>query len=139
MDQPLGLSHITFLVRDLERTARLFCEGLGATEIYDSGARHFSRTLEKFFTLGGLWIAAMLGEPPREKSYGHVAFQVPAAALPAYRARLQALEVTILPDRPRVGGEGESLYFYDYDNHLLELHSGTLAERLASYRDLALG
>jgi len=35
--------------------------------------------------------------------------------------------------RPRIDGEGESLYFYDFDNHLFELHSGTLEERLASY------
>ena len=25
----LGLSHLTFIVRDVDRTARLFCEGLG--------------------------------------------------------------------------------------------------------------
>jgi len=26
----LGLSHLTFIVRDVDRTARFFCEGLGA-------------------------------------------------------------------------------------------------------------
>ncbi len=29
----LGISHLTFIVRDVERTARLFVEGLGATEV----------------------------------------------------------------------------------------------------------
>lgn len=40
----------------------------------------------------------------------------------------------ILPGRARVEGEGASLYFYDFDNHLFELHSGALAERLERYR-----
>ncbi|HEX8385624.1 MAG TPA: hypothetical protein VF576_05550 [Rubricoccaceae bacterium] len=39
----------------------------------------------------------------------------------------------IRPARPRVEGEGESLYFYDFDNHLFELHGGSLERRLARY------
>ena len=35
--------------------------------------------------------------------------------------------------RERVPGEGRSVYFYDSDNHLFELHTGTLAERLERY------
>ena len=35
----LGLSHLTFIVRDVDRTARLFCEGRGAQEVYDSQGR----------------------------------------------------------------------------------------------------
>jgi catechol 2,3-dioxygenase-like lactoylglutathione lyase family enzyme len=31
-----GLSHLTFVVRDLERSARLWVEGLGAEQVYDS-------------------------------------------------------------------------------------------------------
>ena len=37
-----GISHITLVVRDLEQAARFFCEGLGATEIYDSDGTNFS-------------------------------------------------------------------------------------------------
>ncbi len=32
-----------------------------------------------------------------------------------------------------MAGEGRSLYFHDHDNHLFELHTGTLEERLARY------
>ena len=127
-----GISHLTFLVRDLDRSARLFVEGLGAEEVYDSIGRNFSLSREKFFVLGGVWIALMEGEPA-ERSYRHVAFKIDEGDLPAYESRLRALGAEILPSRPRVEGEGASLYFRDADQHLFELHSGTLGERLARY------
>ena len=130
-----GLSHLTFIVANLERAARFFCDGLGAREVYDSAGREFSLSREKFFELGGLWLVAMQGEPPRERSYQHVAFAVAANDLPVYEARLRALGVEVRPPRPRVPGEGESLYFHDFDNHLFELHTGTLHERLQRYAE----
>lgn len=57
-----------------------------------------------------------------------------AQALPEFEQRLRALGVEIKPPRARVEGEGASLYFYDFDNHLFELHTGSLEERLARYR-----
>jgi len=129
-----GISHITFVVRDLGRMATFLCQGLGAEEVYDSGDENFSLSREKFFLLGGVWIAAMEGEPPAQRSYQHVAFAVADADLPIYQARLEALGVDIRPPRSRVEGEGRSLYFHDFDNHLFELHTGTLADRLVRYR-----
>lgn len=129
-----GLSHLTFVVRDLDRTTRLFVEGLGAQEVYASGADSRSLSPEKFFLLGGIWIATMQGEPLPARSYRHVAFAVTAAELPGYRVRLEALGVEFGPSRPRIEGEGESLYFHDFDNHLFELHAGTLEARLQAYR-----
>lgn len=128
-----GLSHLTFIVRDLERMAELLCVGLGAREVYDSAARNYSLSREKFFLLGDIWLAAMEGEPLTERSYQHVAFAVDEVDLPAYEARLRALGAEVKPPRPRVDGEGASLYFYDFDNHLFELHTGTLEQRLTRY------
>ncbi|WP_426699862.1 FosX/FosE/FosI family fosfomycin resistance hydrolase [Rhodanobacter sp. Col0626] len=128
-----GISHLTFVVRDLKRMATFMCEGLGANEIYDSAAQNFSLSREKFFVLGDIWVAAMEGDPPAERSYQHVAFSVDDEDLPGYRLRLLAIGVEIRPPRGRVDGEGQSLYFYDFDNHLFELHTGTLQQRLASY------
>ena len=127
-----GISHLTFIVADLERMSKLLCEGLGATEVYDSSAKNFSLSREKFFMLGGVWIAAMEGKPV-ERSYRHTAFKVDAARLPAIEAKLRSLGVEVRPPRPRVEGEGESLYFYDFDNNLFELHTGTLEQRLERY------
>jgi len=131
-----GLSHLTFVVRDLERMALLLCQGLGAREVYDSGGKPHSLSAEKFFLLGDVWIAAMQGEPPKERSYQHVAFRVSDTELPAYRQRLAALGVDMRDSRPRVNGEAQSLYFHDFDNHLFELHTGTLEQRLAAYGQL---
>jgi catechol 2,3-dioxygenase-like lactoylglutathione lyase family enzyme len=131
-----GISHVTFICRDLERMARLLVDGLGAREVYDSHGEQFSLSREKFFLLVGVWIAVMEGDPPAERSYQHIAFSVAQADLPHYRASLEALGAEIRPARPRVDGEGESLYFYDFDNHLFELHTGTLEQRLARYSQL---
>ena len=128
-----GISHVTFVVQDLERMARLMCEGLGGREVYDSQRKNFSLSHEKFFLVGGTWIAAMQGDAPEQKSYSHLAFKVSEEALPAFEQRLHKLGVEIKPPRPRVEGEGQSLYFYDYDKHLFELHTGTLAQRLQRY------
>ncbi|GLQ49361.1 FosX/FosE/FosI family fosfomycin resistance hydrolase [Dyella flava] len=129
-----GISHVTFLVRDLDRMATFLCDGLGAKEVYDSQGENFSLSREKFFVLGGVWIAAMEGSPPAERTYRHLAFKVDEADLPLFEQRLRRLGVDIRPPRSRVEGEGASLYFYDFDNHLYELHAGTLEERVACYR-----
>jgi catechol 2,3-dioxygenase-like lactoylglutathione lyase family enzyme len=128
-----SVSHITFVVADLERMTKFLCEGLGAREVYDSKDMSFSTSREKFFVLADLWIAAMEGTPPAERSYRHVAFKVSEEDLPKFEERLRGVGVETKPPRPRVEGEGQSLYFYDFDNHLFELHTGTLEQRLKCY------
>lgn len=128
-----SVSHITFIVRDLDRMALFLCEGLGAKEVYDSKDRNFSVSREKFFILGDTWLAAMEGDPPTERSYQHLALKVEANELPGFETRLRAMGAEVRPARPRIPGEGQSLYFYDFDNHLFELHTGTLEERLRLY------
>jgi catechol 2,3-dioxygenase-like lactoylglutathione lyase family enzyme len=127
-----GISHLTFIVRDVERTSKLLREALGASEVYDSGDRQFSLSREKFFLLGGVWLAVMQGEP-LGRSYRHVAFAVDEDALERYESRLISAGVEVKPPRSRIEGEGRSLYFYDFDNNLFELHTGTLQERLERY------
>lgn len=128
-----GLSHITFIVSDLDRMQAILEQVLGARCIYDSGEDIFSLSKERFYLLGDLWIATMEGPPLAERSYNHVAFKIEEAEFDASRARIEQLGLDLRPPRPRVEGEGRSLYFYGPDNHLFELHTGTLEERLRRY------
>jgi catechol 2,3-dioxygenase-like lactoylglutathione lyase family enzyme len=124
---------MTFIVRDLDRMEEILTTVLGARKVYDSGDETFSLSPERFFLIGELWIAAMEGEALPERSYNHIAFKIDAADYDRYLARLRALGLDIREGRPRVEGEGRSIYFHDHDNHLFELHTGTLDERLARY------
>jgi fosfomycin resistance protein FosX len=129
----LGLSHITFITSDLKKFARIITEVLGGEEVYSSGDKTFSLSREKFFIAGGIWIAVMEGESLPARSYNHIAFKTDDAGLERARAAIVRLGLDMKPPRPRVEGEGQSLYFYTPDNHLLELHTGTLDERLQAY------
>jgi len=129
-----GISHITFIVKDLEKTAKLLTYVLDAQEIYSSGEKTFSPSHEKFFLIAGIWIAIIEGESLPEETYNHVAFKIEEKDIDKYLARIKSLALTIIEPRSRITGEGQSLYFYDYDNHLFELHTGTLEERLQAYQ-----
>ena len=128
-----SISHITIIVKDVKRTAKFFRAIFNAKEIYDSSEMNFSNSYEKFFIKGGTWIVAMEGEPLSERSYNHIAFKVPETEFDDYVLTVQQLGVEIKAGRNRTEGESRSIYFYDYDNHLFELHTGTLAERLTRY------
>ncbi len=130
-----GISHITFIVKDLVKATQFFKIIFDAEEVYASGDRMFSISKEKFFLIGGQWIAIMEGESLRERTYNHTAFKIKEEEFSLYEARVKALGVDYRPPRTRVAGEGQSLYFYDFDNHLFELHTGTLAERLKRYAE----
>jgi fosfomycin resistance protein FosX len=128
-----SLSHITLIVRDVKRMGEFLRTIFDAREIYDSRENNYSLSYEKFFIIGGTWIAVMEGEPLTERSYNHIAFKVPESEFDEYISKLNQLGVEIKPDRYRVSAEMRSIYFYDYDHHLFELHTGTLDDRLLYY------
>ncbi|MBN9306313.1 MAG: FosX/FosE/FosI family fosfomycin resistance hydrolase [Devosia sp.] len=132
---PSGLSHMTFVVADLDAMEAILVGVLGARKVYDSGPKQFSLSEERFFEIGEepLWVATMQGEALPARSYNHVAFKIDDSDFEIYRARIASLGLDLRESRPRIAGEGRSLYFHDHDNHLFELHTGTLAERLAAY------
>jgi catechol 2,3-dioxygenase-like lactoylglutathione lyase family enzyme len=128
-----GLSHITLIVNDLKCSTLFLTKIFGATEIYSSGNEKFSLSKEKFFLINDLWVCIMEGESLKERTYNHIAFQINENDFDNYIARIKDIGSEIAAERPRVTGEGRSIYFYDFDNHLFELHTGTLNERLARY------
>lgn len=134
-----GVSHMTFVVRDLDRMSRVLEGVLGAREVYASGDQTFSVSREKFFVVGDLWIAIMEGESLPSRSYNHIAFKIAEDQFEIYVERITSLGLEMRPPRPRVEGEGRSIYFHDDDNHLFELHTGTLSERLARYAQAGAG
>ncbi len=128
-----ALSHITFIVTDLDKMENFLTTIFDAEKVYDSGDDTFSVSRERFFKIGGHWIAVMEGESLVSKSYNHVAFKISNDDYDDYLKRIQSLGLELKSGRSRVEGEGQSIYFYDYDNHMFELHTGTLAERLGRY------
>ncbi len=131
-----GISHLTFIVQDIERATLFFEKIFSAEIVYDSGDQTFSLSRERFFLIGNLWIVVMQGEPLSENTYNHIAFQINECDYDDYKKRIENLGVKMREPRSRIEGEGRSLYFYDFDNHLFELHTGTLAERLKSYNSI---
>ena len=129
-----GISHITFIVSDLDRMSEMLKIVFDAEEIYSSDTREYSISKEKFFMVGTLWIAIMEGEPISERTYNHVAFKIADSELDDYLNRIRSLDLEISDGRSRYKEEGRSIYFYDYDNHLFELHTGTLNQRLGFYK-----
>ena len=132
-----GLSHMNFIVADLDRMEEVLVAVLGARRVYDSGEDTFSLSKERIFLIGegegALWIAIMEGEPLPSRSYNHIAFKIAEADYDDCLDRINKLGLELRESRPRVEGEGRSIYFHDHDNHLFELHTGTLAERLRRY------
>ncbi|ENR00409.1 hypothetical protein H721_02644 [Brucella ovis IntaBari-2006-46-332] len=72
-----GLSHMTFIVRDLDRMEEILTTVFDARRVYDSGAETFSLSKERFFLIGNgkepIWIATMEGEPLPTRTYNHPA------------------------------------------------------------------
>jgi len=128
-----GLSHLTLVVTNLDRT-EAFLQGIfDARKIYDSGDDTFSVSRERFFMIADVWVAVMEGDPLPCRTYNHIAFKISENEYDAYLAKVRSCGLVVRDDRARVGGEGRSIYFYDDDNHLFELHTGTLDERLLRY------
>lgn len=134
-----GLSHMTFIVRDLDRMQVILERIFDARMIYDSDAETFSLSRERFFLIGEgaepVWVATMEGDPLPSRTYNHVAFKISNQEYDEYLQRVYSLGLEIREGRSRVPGEGQSIYFYGDDNHMFELHTGTLDERLKRYSE----
>lgn len=131
-----GVSHITLVVKNLDRTTELYQELFQAVVVYDSGDKLHSLFKERFFMIGNQWIAVMENPDIINRTYHHIAFKILDSDVDYYLDKIITLNLEMKPPRERIGGEGFSVYFYDYDNNLFELHTGTLKNRLISYSEV---
>ena len=131
-----SISHITFVVRDLNKTTELFKELFNGKEVYYSDEKKHSLYKERFFIVGNQWIAVMEDNNIINRTYHHIAFKILESDVDNYIDKIKALNLELKPSRKRLSGEGHSIYFYDYDNNLFELHTETLEKRLASYAEI---
>ncbi len=121
------------MVSDLQRMSNLLKNIFDAKEVYSSNGKEYSISKEKFFLIGELWVAIMEGESIPNKTYNHIAFKIADSDVDVYLNRIRNMGLELLEDRSRFKEESRSIYFYDYDNHLFELHTGTLDQRLELY------
>jgi catechol 2,3-dioxygenase-like lactoylglutathione lyase family enzyme len=130
-----GINHVTIIVRDMRRTVDLFVGVLGAHPEYVSERREYSKYPETFLRLGDLWLVVMQDDGARDKArtYDHIALSVPSEKMEELNHRLSEADVEVVTSRPRIDQEASSIYFYDYDDHLFELHSGRIDQRLKYY------
>lgn len=72
MSKSTTISRMTFIVKDIEKSAQLFIQLLGAKEVYDSHTKNFSLSHEKFLLIDDLWISLMEGNSLSERTYNHI-------------------------------------------------------------------
>ena len=130
-----NISHITLIVKYLDKTSKMLEYIFDAKEVYSSNNHNLSISNEKFYKLNDLWIVIMQGDSLPSKTYNHIALEISKRDYNIYLERINELELEIKPSRKRIKEEGKSIYFYDYDNHLFELHTGNLLERLRAYEN----
>ena len=122
-----GLNHVTLAVADLERALWFYQDLLGfeLRALWAEGA---------YLDAGALWLCLALdpqAADARRDDATHLALDVHADDFAGLEQRIRAA-ASIWKENH---SEGASLYFLDPDGHKLELHVGSLASRLAYYRN----
>jgi len=121
-----GLNHLTLAVTDLPRSITFYQQLLGMQlhARWDNGA---------YFSCGALWLCLSSDSAVTEKvDYTHYAFTISPSDFAVFVARLQVQSVVMWKANK---SEGESYYFLDPDGHQLEIHVGSLEQRLAACRE----
>lgn len=120
------LNHLTLAVNDVKKSFHFYVEVLGfkPLALWDHGA---------YLQLNTLWLC--LSEDTRNiteiSDYTHYAFSLSANNFETFKQHLLSHGITSWKENK---SEGDSFYFYDPDNHKLEIHVGDLESRLKTCR-----
>ncbi|MFK3830914.1 FosB/FosD family fosfomycin resistance bacillithiol transferase [Staphylococcus saprophyticus] len=127
-----SINHVTYSVSDIKASITFYKDILKANILVESDKT-------AYFTVGGLWLA--LNEEkdiPRNEiaySYTHMAFTIDESEFDEWYQWFKDNNVNILEGRNRDVRDKNSIYFTDPDVHKLELHTGTLQDRLDYYKE----
>lgn len=121
-----AVSHVAIVVRDPERTARLFEQVFAAKVIRTPQPQ--PGPPDTFVHLGGIWLVLVRGESRPVRGRDHIAFRTTLDSLDHFASTLKSLGIE--HQTAREGSDGQSLYFVDHDNNLFELHAGSLEVEL---------
>ncbi|MDW4066779.1 FosB/FosD family fosfomycin resistance bacillithiol transferase [Staphylococcus saprophyticus] len=127
-----SINHVTYSVSDIKASITFYKDILKANILVESDKT-------AYFTVGGLWLA--LNEEkdiPRNEIaylYTHMAFTIDESEFDEWYQWYKDNNVNILEGRNRDVRDKNSIYFTDPDVHKLELHTGTLQDRLDYYKE----
>lgn len=128
-----SVNHVCFSVSDLDRSIKFYQEVMGGQLLAEG------RTTA-YFDIGGVWVALNLqNDIPRNQlalSNTHMAFSIDESEFGDWYDKLHRHNVNILEGRPRDVRDKQSIYFTDPDGHKLEVHTGTLQNRLDYYKEI---
>jgi len=115
-----AIDHIALVVRDAERTARLFQHLFDCEIVRRTDKEGDQETLVR---LGTTWIVLAEAAMERPLSGDHIAFRVSREALEATAEKLKAMGMEFMRSRC-----DSALYFSDYDSHMFELDTIGIAQ-----------
>lgn len=117
------INHITLSVHNIDESLRFYVDLLGFK-------LHAKWDLGAYLTVGKFWLCLSLDKETRNAplaEYSHIAFNVNKNNFAIVAAKIKASKAIIWKDNK---SEGESLYFLDPNGHKLEIHNGSLKDRL---------
>lgn len=127
-----SINHVTYSVSDISKSINFYKNILKAKILVESDK-------SAYFTLGGLWLALNeekdIHRNEIQYSYTHMAFTINENEFDEWYQWLKDNNINILEGRNRDIRDKQSIYFTDSDGHNIELHTGTLQDRLNYYKE----